>query len=93
MSDAGDDYVYSEALAAFEGSYNFSVGIEEGTAYVTFQENAHVEDEVGSIACDLPDPNSGVTAFCEEPLEVDASLGTDEDPKMVHAFDFGCRVD
>jgi uncharacterized protein len=82
----------SDSLEAFEGSYSFDVTVEEGFVNVIFYENAHVQDEVGSFGCDLPKLERGTT-FCDEPIEIDASLGTEDEEKQVHAFDFGCRVD
>ena len=82
----------SDSLSAFEGVYSFDVTVEDRSVNVTFYENAHVQDEVGSFLCDIPKLERGTT-FCNEPIEVDKNLGTDGDFEMVHAFDFGCRVD
>jgi uncharacterized protein YegP (UPF0339 family) len=87
-----DGFGFGDSLDAFEGSYSFDIGVQEGFVSVTFYENEHVQDEVGQIGCDLPALERGVT-FCDEPIEIDASLGTDDEEKTVHAFDFGCRVD
>jgi hypothetical protein len=90
---AEEEYASSESLDAFEGSYSFDATVSEGSVSVFFYENAHVQDETGSLGCDLPALERGKT-FCEEPIVIDASLGTDEEEeKMVHAFDFGCRID
>jgi uncharacterized protein len=87
------EWGYSDSLDAWKGSYSFSAGIEDGAVQIVFQENEHVQDEIGSTACDLPKPLKRGTTFCNEPLEIDTSLGTEDDEKVVHAFDFACRVD
>ena len=86
-------YGGSDSLTAYEGSYSFDVTLEDGFLNVIFYENEHVQDEVGSMGCDMPSLKRG-TVFCEEPITIDASLGTDSDEeKTVHAFDFACTVE
>jgi len=78
-----------DGLDAFEGSYSFSLSMFEGSLDVIFYENAHVQDEVGSLGCDLDGVVPG-QPFCQESVTVDASLATGEEERIVHAFDFAC---
>jgi uncharacterized protein len=88
-----EDWASSDgSLEAFEGAYSFDIGMSGDEIEVYFYENVHVEDETGSLGCGAPPAERGKT-FCSEPIEIDASLGTDAEERMVHAFDFSCRVD
>jgi hypothetical protein len=88
-----DEPGISDSLPAFDGIYSFDVTRDGDFLNVTFSENEHVEDEVGSFGCDVPARPARGVVFCEEPLVIDASLGTDADERRVHAFDFSCRVE
>jgi hypothetical protein len=94
VTNASEEQVASSAsLAAFEGRYSFDAYILDGTLEIFFYENEHVQDETGSLRCALPPLRRG-RSFCDEPIEIDASLGTaDDEERIVHAFDFGCRVE
>jgi hypothetical protein len=89
--DEEDAYADSDdALEAFEGSYSFGISMYETSVDVIFYENEHVQDEVGSMGCDLSAAVPGVP-FCQEPITIDASLGTeDETERSVDAFEFSC---
>jgi hypothetical protein len=88
--DEEDAYGDSDGLDAFLGNYSFGISVYEGSLDVIFYENEHVQDEVGSMGCDLAAAVPG-EPFCEEPITIDASLGTEDEPeRSVDAFAFSC---
>jgi hypothetical protein len=79
----------SDALMAFDGSYQFSIELFDEELNIVFDESKHAQDEVGSFLCDLD--RSGAE-FCKEPIEVDRNIGTEEPFDVQHAFNFSCTA-
>jgi hypothetical protein len=67
-----EDYVSSNSIdIGKRDNYSYDLSLEKEGAltnvYVTFYENNHVQDEVGSMGCTY-DPKTVSEVFCEEPI-------------------------